>query len=78
MVTVPDRPGAISAIAQTLSANGINIEELALSHISPERGGELRIVVAGGASAERAVALLRADGCDATATSITAGSGGGA
>lgn len=73
LVTVPDRPGAISAIAQTLSANRINIEELSLSHISPERGGELRIVVAGSASADRAVALLRADGCDATAASITGG-----
>ncbi len=78
LVTVPDRPGAISAIAQTLSANRINIEELSLSHISPERGGELRIVVAGADSAERAVALLREDGCDATATSIMASGGGGA
>ena len=76
LVTVPDRPGAISSIAQTLSAHGINIEELSLSHISPERGGELRIVVAGAGSADRAVDLLREDGCDATASSIVEGRGG--
>jgi prephenate dehydrogenase len=73
LVTVPDRPGAISAIAQALSANRINIEELALSHISPERGGELRIVVAGADNADRAVEVLRADGCDATASPVVGG-----
>ncbi|MGI9116565.1 MAG: prephenate dehydrogenase/arogenate dehydrogenase family protein [Gaiellales bacterium] len=76
LVSVPDRPGAISSIAQTLSAAGINIEEFSLSHISPERGGEIRIIVAGAGNAERAAGLLRADGCDATHQSIVDVRGG--
>jgi len=78
MVSVPDRPGSISSIVQTLSAGGINLEEFALSHISPERGGELRIVIAGEASAERAVALLTATGCIATRDAISGGTQVGA
>jgi prephenate dehydrogenase len=65
IATVPDRPGAISAIALALSRSGINIEEFALSHISPESGGEIRIVVAGDEQADRAVEVLRAEGCAA-------------
>lgn len=65
VVSVPDRPGAISAIALALSASGINIEEFALTHISPESGGEIRIVVAGEEQADRAVEVLRAEGCAA-------------
>lgn len=77
IVSVPDRPGGISAIAETLSAAAINIEEFALSHFSPERGGELRIVVAGEAQAARAVDLLRADGCTATQAPVLEGALGG-
>ena len=76
-MSVPDRPGGISAIAETLSAAAINIEEFALSHFSPERGGELRIVVAGEAQAARAVDLLRADGCTATRAPVLEGALGG-
>ena len=78
MVSVPDRPGSISSIVQTLSAGGINMEEFALSHISPERGGELRIVIAGEAAAEQAVALLTATGCIATRDAISGGTQVGA
>ncbi len=66
IVSVPDRPGALSSIAQALSAAGINIEEFVLSHISPEQGGEVRIVVASAEQADRAVAVLLADGCVAS------------
>jgi prephenate dehydrogenase len=76
IASVPDRPGALSSIAQTLSAAGINIEEFSLSHISPERGGEIRIIVAGEASAHRAVELLRADGCLAAHAPVLEGIGG--
>jgi len=74
IVSVPDRPGAISEIALALSANGINIEEFVLSHISPESGGEIRIIIAGAERAERAVGLLRAEGCAATREPITGAS----
>ena len=76
LASVPDRPGAISAIAQALSAAGINIEEFSLSHISPERGGEIRIIVAGEDNAVRAVDVLRTTDCHATHAPVTAGSGG--
>ncbi|MGA0123076.1 MAG: prephenate dehydrogenase/arogenate dehydrogenase family protein [Gaiellales bacterium] len=65
VVSVPDRPGAISAIALALSKSGIDIAEFALSHSSPEAGGEIRIVVAGDGQADRAVEVLRAEGCAA-------------
>ena len=76
IASVPDRPGALSSIAQTLSAAGINIEEFSLSHISPERGGEIRIIVAGETNAHRAVELLRADGCLAAHAPVIEGIGG--
>ena len=76
LASVPDRPGAISSIAQALSAAGINIEEFSLSHISPERGGEIRIIVAGEDNAVRAVDVLRTTDCHATHAPVTAGSGG--
>ena len=76
IASVPDRPGALSSIAQTLSAAGINIEEFSLSHISPERGGEIRIIVAGETNAHRAVELLRADGCLAAHAPVLEGIGG--
>ena len=78
LASVPDRPGALSSIAQALSAAGINIEEFSLSHISPERGGEIRIIVAGETNAQRAVELLRADGCNASHTPVVEGAGGAA
>ena len=76
LASVPDRPGALSSIAQALSAAGINIEEFSLSHISPEQGGEVRIIVAGADSAARAVEVLRADGCIATHAPVAEGAGG--
>ena len=76
LASLPDRPGSLSSIAQALSAAGINIEEFALSHISPEQGGEVRIIVAGADNAVRAVEVLRADGCIATHAPIAEGAGG--
>ncbi|MGI9185934.1 MAG: prephenate dehydrogenase/arogenate dehydrogenase family protein [Gaiellales bacterium] len=78
LASVPDRPGALSSIAQALSAAGINIEEFSLSHISPERGGEIRIIVAGADNAHRAVELLLADGVSASCTPVIEGAGGAA
>jgi prephenate dehydrogenase len=61
-VHVPDRPGVLSGITQALGAEGINIEDFDLHHMSPERGGTLAILVAGESPAARAAELLEAQG----------------
>ena len=61
-VHVPDRPGVLSGITQALGAERINIEDFELQHQSPERGGDLTVLVAGEREAERAAALLEAQG----------------
>ena len=61
-VRIPDKPGVLARITQTLGAAGINIEDFELRHVSPEYGGVLVILVAGNDSAELARALLRRDG----------------
>jgi prephenate dehydrogenase len=62
IVHVPDRPGVLAGITQALGAERINIEDFELRHFSPERGGVLTILVSGEAEAERAAALLEAQG----------------
>jgi prephenate dehydrogenase len=57
-VHVPDRPGVLSGITQALGAEGINIEDFELHHVSADRGGTVVVTVAGEAEAQRAVALL--------------------
>ncbi|HEY4348038.1 MAG TPA: prephenate dehydrogenase/arogenate dehydrogenase family protein [Gaiellaceae bacterium] len=61
-VHVPDRPGVLAGIAQALGAERINIEDFELHHVSPERGGTLTLLVGGADDAERAAALLEAQG----------------
>jgi prephenate dehydrogenase len=61
-VHVPDRPGVLSGITQALGAEGINIEDFELEHLSPERGGTLSVLVAGEESGQRAAGLLEAQG----------------
>ena len=61
-VHVPDRPGVLAGITQALGAERINIEDFELQHQSPERGGDLTVLVAGEREAERAAALLEAQG----------------
>jgi prephenate dehydrogenase len=61
-VHVPDRPGVLAGITQGLGADRINIEDFELRHHSPERGGTLTVLVAGAGEAERAAALLEAQG----------------
>ncbi len=67
-VHMPDRPGVISGITQALGAEGINIEDFELHHLSADRGGTVVVMVAGREQAERAVALLDAQGYGAIAT----------
>ncbi|MEX2465040.1 MAG: prephenate dehydrogenase/arogenate dehydrogenase family protein [Gaiellaceae bacterium] len=61
-VHVPDRPGVLSSITQALGAEGINIEDFELEHLSPERGGTLSVLVTGEEVARRAADLLEAQG----------------
>ncbi len=61
-VHVPDRPGVLSGITQALGAEGINIEDFELEHLSPERGGTLSVLVAGEEPARRAARLLEGQG----------------
>jgi prephenate dehydrogenase len=61
-IHVPDRPGVLAGITQALGAERINIEDFALQHVSPERGGTLTVLVAGEEEAARASAVLEAQG----------------
>jgi prephenate dehydrogenase len=61
-VHMSDRPGVLAGIFQALGAERINVEEFEMEHLSTERGGTLRVIVAGEAEAERAAALLEAQG----------------
>jgi prephenate dehydrogenase len=64
-VRIPDKPGVLARITQSLGAAGINIEDFELRHVSPEYGGVLVILVAGGNQAELARTLLRREGYSA-------------
>jgi prephenate dehydrogenase len=61
-VHVADRPGVLAGITQALGAERINIEDLEMQHVSPDRGGSLSIVIAGDDEAHRAAELLEAQG----------------
>ena len=61
-VHVPDRPGVLGGITQALGAERLNIEDFELHHMSRERGGTLTVLVGGEDEAERAAALLDAQG----------------
>jgi prephenate dehydrogenase len=61
-VHVPDRPGVLAGITQALGAERINIEDFELHHMSRERGGTLTLLVGGEGEADRAAALLEAQG----------------
>jgi prephenate dehydrogenase len=64
-VRVPDKPGVLARITQTLGAAGINIEDFELRHVSPEYGGVLVVLVAGSENLELARTLLRREGYSA-------------
>jgi prephenate dehydrogenase len=61
-VHIPDRPGVLAGIFQALGAERINVADFDLDHLSTDRGGTLTVLVAGEADAERAAALLEAQG----------------
>jgi prephenate dehydrogenase len=64
-VRIPDKPGHIARITQTLGAAGINIEDFELRHVSPEYGGVVVVLVSGSENLELARALLRREGYSA-------------
>ena len=66
-IRIPDKPGHLARITQTLGAAGINIEDFELRHVSPEYGGVVVILIAGGDNAELARTLLRREGYSAAA-----------
>jgi len=61
-VHLADQPGVLAGITQVLGAERINIEDLEMQHVSPDRGGSLSIVIAGESEAHRAADLLVAQG----------------
>jgi len=61
-VHVPDRPGVLAGIFQTLGAERINFQDFEFEHISPERGGTLTLLVGGEPVAQKAAALLESQG----------------
>jgi len=71
-VHVPDRPGVLAGITQALGAERINIEDFELQHFSPERGGTLTILVGGEEEAQRAAALLEAQGYSSVVSPVIA------
>jgi prephenate dehydrogenase len=72
-VHVPDRPGVLAAITQALGAERINIEDVELRHVSPERGGTLTVLVAGEDAAARAAALLERQGYGVVVSAVLEG-----
>jgi prephenate dehydrogenase len=61
-VHVADQPGVLAGITRVLGAERINIEDLEMQHVSPDRGGSLSIVIAGEGEAHRAAGLLKDQG----------------
>jgi len=69
-VHVPDRPGALAGITQTLGAERINIEDFEMHHLSPERGGVLTMLIGGEDQAARAARLLEDQGYGVVVSSV--------
>jgi prephenate dehydrogenase len=58
VVRVPDRPGVLREITVALGDANINIEDMALHHMSAELGGSLTVYVHGEESCRQAAQLL--------------------
>jgi prephenate dehydrogenase len=66
IVKIPDRPGVLQEITVALGDARINIEDLALHHVSAELGGTLTIYVLGSEVCDRAGDLLAGLGYQVT------------
>jgi prephenate dehydrogenase len=62
IIPVPDRPGGFSEIMVALGDAGINVEDLAMHHMSAELGGTLTVFVLGEEVCHRAAHVLGALG----------------
>ena len=69
-IHISDRPGVLAGIFQALGAERINVEDFELDHVSTERGGTLTMLVTGAGEAERATALLEAQGYGVVAAPV--------
>jgi prephenate dehydrogenase len=61
-VRIPDQPGAVSRVMNTLGDASINVEDLTLHHVNRSVGGDLVLYIQGRSVAEQAAALLRGQG----------------
>jgi prephenate dehydrogenase len=66
IVKIPDRPGVLQEIMVALGDAAINVEDLALHHMSAELGGDLTVYVLGGDVCDRAATLLAGLGYQVT------------
>lgn len=65
-VLVPNRPGTIAELALALGRAGVNIEDMALHPAADMRTGAVSLYIAGEGETERAAALVRDLGHDAS------------
>jgi prephenate dehydrogenase len=70
VVAIPDRPGVLRQIMVALGDANINIEDLALHHMSAELGGTLTVYVLGEEVAGRAGHLLAALGYEVLTATV--------
>jgi len=61
-VRIPDQPGAVSRVMNTLGQAEINVEDLTLHHVNRSVGGDLVLYIQGREVAEKAATLLREAG----------------
>jgi prephenate dehydrogenase len=69
-IHISDRPGVLAGIFQALGAEGINVEDFELDHVSAERGGTLTMLVTGEEEARRAAELLEHQGYGVVAAPV--------
>jgi len=70
VVHIPDRPGVLKEIMTALGDESINIEDLALHHMSADLGGSLTLYVQGEETCGRAAAIIGARGYGVTTAKV--------
>jgi prephenate dehydrogenase len=70
VVHIPDRPGVLKEIMTALGDESINVEDLALHHMSAELGGSLTVYVLGDETRQRAAAIIAAHGYQVTTAKV--------
>lgn len=62
VVTVADKPGAISSLAGCLGSEGININDIEILRVREGEGGTIRLALSSESDQEKAIKTLRANG----------------